>query len=121
MRRIELVPANTLFLSFLTWLGDKPLKLDINALQIGAYESSGLGFCSISIVGDIPLVQDNQLIESITLERTGMVSEYEIMVDCHHRITELAKDNNLGAKVRSIITSYGVRVQREGIASSSWL
>ncbi|NLP09427.1 hypothetical protein GX408_03415 [bacterium] len=115
LRRIELVPANTLFLSFLTWLEDKPFKLEMDAIQVGAYESLGLGFCNLSAVEDTLLIQDNQKTESIALERTDVFSGHEIMVDCHRRIAEIAKDDNLGAKVRSIITSFGARVQREGI------
>jgi len=120
LRRIELVPEGTLFLSFVSWLDNKPLTVDLDGIQVGAWESLGLGFSKISAIENSSTAANIKQLTSIELAPNDSLPEYKVMIDCHERISDLSNKNDkeICTKIRSIISNFGSRAQIEGLETA---
>jgi len=113
LRRVELIPAGSIFLSFVTWLEPQDLPVPDHVFQFGAWEGSGLGYCQLSIVEptEFTLTASQPITPAVA---TPVDSTH--MTEIYKKISELAKEPNAAykEKVRSAIGSFGWRLKTAG-------
>lgn len=113
LRRVELIPAGSIFLSFVTWLEPQDLPVPDHVFQFGAWEGIGSGYCQLAIVEqtEVTLTESPPITPAVA---TPVDSTY--MTEVYEKISELAKEPNAAykEKVRSAIGSFGWRLKTAG-------
>ena len=121
LRTVEVVPEGSVFLSLLTYHGRvSEERLFDGLVQIGAYESQGLGWVRLSLVeGEagataLGATDDSPEAEPVRL-RTA-----EVMVSTWRAVETLAADApaKVVATVRAAIGGFGMRTHRQGLAAT---
>ncbi len=121
LRRIELVPEGSVFLSLVTWLDSTSLTFQFDSIQVGAWESLGLGFCKISNILNHSSTPNNQRCASSNIVQNISLNNHQLMIGCHKKILQLANDNSASdyrAKIWPILNNFGIRVHLEGFEAA---
>lgn len=121
LRRIETVPEGTLFLSWLSWLGEGDLSLDPLTIQLGSGEGKGSGFCRIAPLGGskaAPAKAPQPPAEP--RPSTRIESDSEAMVYIYKKIQQLQTppDRTFQKKLRSAIGDVGWRIKSAGMETA---
>ena len=125
LRRIERIPAGSLFLLFVTSCREVTLP-DLTRLQLGSGDGTGSGYVSVSRVNCRPHpgpAQENcPATESIGLggpEGESGKREYEIMERAYECLCSLATDKpGVAQKVRTVIRTFGMRWKTQGLSKT---
>lgn len=114
LRRIELVPEGTVFLSLVTNTAtDTPLG-DLRLLQAGSWEASGLGFIAIEEVGPLPSAAATPQTTSALGDMAR--DEASIMEAIFRGLRDVPPAE--ASKLRSAIMEFGPRWLGEGLPAA---
>lgn len=120
LRRVELVPAGTTFVSLVTNAGPGPVDLEIShRLQVGAWEAIGAGFVSLEVVTADHLRRPSEEPASrgagdAAEGAASTLAEHRIMTKVHAAVQELASRPE-ARNVRTIVRELGPRWQAQGL------
>lgn len=122
LRRIETIPAGTMFLSWLSWFGDQDLALHSATIQIGSGEGSGNGFCRVSTLDMTPdkIFSNMALSASEPEPKEPIENDSEAMLYIYQQV-EKARLNyqpRMRKKLRSAIRDWGWRYKSEGLEAA---
>ena len=126
LRTVELIPAGTVFLALISWLGaaDRGDALP-DHLQAGAWEGLGLGWLELSAVEDTPPAgaapPTTAVAPPMPARRPAAIDEARILFAAHaavRRLRESAEPPAFRRAVRSIIYNFGPRAQFGGLAAA---
>lgn len=127
LRAVELIPAGTVFLSLVSWIGaaqeDDALP---DHLQAGAWEGLGLGWLELSAVAGATTAGAGASTAAVAASsdpgrRPAAPEEARILTAAHaavRRIRESAEPPAFRRAVRSILYNFGPRAQFGGLAAA---
>lgn len=119
LRRVELIPAGTVFLSLVTCL-DETVAGDgmPRRFQVGAWESLGLGWFEADLVegaAEEPLPE----VSPAAAGEDGRVAESRIMADARQAVDGLeGLSPSLLKKLRAVVRGFGGRAQFGGLEAA---
>lgn len=118
LRTVELMPPGTQFLSLVSVVAAKPLATVPEVFQLGAWESQGLGWITLS--GVVPPGAEEEGPWELALEASAAeVDELSLMVESHRAMEDLARAAPPWlASVRSAVGDFGPRTQRSGLEAA---
>lgn len=124
LRTVELIPAGSVFVSVVSNLHGQPIELgEASPLQLGAWESCGLGYFRGELVDarSTPPEQNTGPAEHSRKERASGVGErlpnHEVMRGVFEAVEVLAKRIEAG-RVRSAIFDLGPRLGQQGVPAT---
>lgn len=121
LRRIELVPEGSLFISFLTWLGEQNVRLPDYPLQVGGFEGHGLGTISLNAVEKTVIEQDDTHPTRILFGQQALYKhEIQHMEEVYKAVSAVkgTNDQAMAKSVRAIIRSFASKVNQSGFENA---
>jgi CRISPR/Cas system CMR subunit Cmr4 (Cas7 group RAMP superfamily) len=120
LRTIELIPQGTVFLSLVTSLAAREIPLP-DHVPIGAWESVGLGWVELSLVGPLPAgageAEERPVADVV--DAAVPPSEAAIMVEVHEAVQRLVGEPpKLKQMIRSAVGNFGPRAQFSGLEAA---
>lgn len=120
MRRVELIPAGTVFLSLVTCL-DEAAGADVIAdrFQVGAWESLGLGWFEAVLVEGPAGEPGPRPAAAAQAVGEAQVSPARVMAQAHEAVERLrGQPESFLRKLRSAVRKFGGRAQFGGLESA---
>ena len=113
LRKIELAPAGTVFVSLVTNDDDAEIAFDLpSQLQLGAWEGTGAGFV------DLQWLRPDASASKATYERIGAgvsaSADAKILIEAHRAIAACAQQSFAGM-ARTLIREFGSRWRTQGL------
>jgi CRISPR/Cas system CMR subunit Cmr4 (Cas7 group RAMP superfamily) len=127
LRSVELIPAGTVFLALVSWLGAAPQDDALpDRLQAGAWEGLGLGWLELSAVAGAAAAGAGAPTAAVAASpnpgrRPAVLDEARILTAAHaaiRRIRESPEPPAFRRAVRSILYNFGLRAQFGGLAAA---